>query len=187
MEEKEEKKEHEDVRNEIIEETEEQMMELEEKGIDEDTIGYLYKLVDIHKDLKNEIYWEEKMMRYRNYGNYNGNYGNYGANFDNYSDSGNYGYGSYGRGSYGYGEGSYGRRGYDTKYRGDESLGRMSDGYGRYMENRERYGASQETDKSFHYMVEAYKDFGKVLMEEADSQEQKEMLKQAMQQTMQMM
>ena len=168
----EEKKEHEEILNEIIEETEEQMRELEEKGIDEDTIGYLYKLVDIHKDLKNEKYWEEKIMRYRNYG----------TNFDNYRDSGNYG-NYYDRPGYD----SYGRRGYDMKYRGDESLNRMHNEYGRYMENRERYGASQETDKSFHYMVESFKDFGKVLMEEADSPEQKEMLKQAMQQTMQMM
>jgi hypothetical protein len=53
------------------------------------------------------------------------------------------------------------------------------------MESRERYGAgSQETDKSFMYMVKALEDFIKVLEEEADTQQQKMQLKQALQNAM---
>jgi hypothetical protein len=96
------------------------------------------------------------------------NYGNYGN--------------SYGRPGYD----SYGRRGVDMKYRGGDYLDRMAGEYGRYMESYGRYGASQETDKSFHYMVEALKDFIKVLHEEADTPQQKQMLQEAIQKSMMM-
>ena len=57
--------------------------------------------------------------------------------------------------------------------------------YGRYQENRQRYGAAdEETDKSFYHMVEAYKDFGKVLYEQAETPQQKQMLKEAIQSMM---
>ena len=45
-----------------------------EDGIQVDEIDTLGKLVDIHKDLANEDYWQDKKeainMRYRNYGEY---------------------------------------------------------------------------------------------------------------------
>ena len=62
------------------------------------------------------------------------------------------------------------------KYRGDEELDRMAGEYGRYQESRSRYGAGEETDKSFHYMVKALEDFIKVLHEEAETPQQKQML-----------
>ena len=103
----------------------------------------------------------------------------------NYGEYGNYGRGNYGRGSYGeYGEGSYreyGRRGRDRRYRGDDYIDRMNEEYGRYQESRQRYGAGEETDKSFHYMVKALEDFIMVLNEEAETQQQKMQLKQALQ------
>lgn len=108
-----------------------------------------------------DIYKDTKEVDNMNYGNYNG-YGNYGE----------------------YGRGSYGRRGYDMKYRGEEELDRIHGEYGRYMESRNRYGAGEDTDKSFHYMVEAYKDFTKVLFEEAETPQQKQMLKEAIQNSM---
>ena len=52
------------------------------------------------------------------------------------------------------------------------------------MESSNRYGAGEETDKSFHYMVKALEDFIKVLEEEADTQQQKMQLKQALQNAM---
>lgn len=83
------------------------------------------------------------------------------------------------------GEINYGRRGYDMKYRGDDSLDRMAGEYGRYMESRERYGAnSGESDKSFMYMVKALEDFVMVLKEEAESPAQKQQLMQALQNSM---
>lgn len=33
-------------------------------GVKKDNIDYLYKLVDIHKDLKNEDYWKIKEEKY---------------------------------------------------------------------------------------------------------------------------
>ena len=70
------------------------------------------------------------------------------------------------------------------RYRGYEPLDRMSGEYNRYMENRSRYGAGEETDKSFHYMVKSLEDFIKVLYEEADSQQQKQMLRETLQRSM---
>lgn len=162
----------------LIEKTEESMKDILEEGITSNNLEYLYKLSKI-----NHIAKEDKNMNYGNYGNYSGrgpSRGSYGEGY------GRGGYGNYGEyNGYGnYGEGSYGRRGVDSRYRGDEELDRMAGEYGRYMESRSRYGASSETDKSFHYMVEAYKDFTKVLFEEAETPQQKEMLRQAIQQSM---
>lgn len=140
------------------------------KELTTESLDNLYKLAKIKHIVK-----EEKNM----YGNY-GNYGGRRAGYDSYG-RGNYGeYGNYGN----YGEGSYGRRGYDMKYRGDDSLDRMAGEYGRYMESRERYGAGEETDKSFHYMVKALEDFVKVLHEEAETPQQKQMLNETLQRSM---
>lgn len=146
--------------------SEESINKILEEGITTNNLDHLYKLVDIYKDAK-----EVESM----------NYGEYGARRPGYDSYGRDGYGEYGN----YGEGSYGRRGYDMKYRGDDSLDRMSGEYGRYMESRSRYGAgSQESDRSFHYMVKALEDFIMVLKEEADSPEQKQQLMQALQNSM---
>lgn len=123
-------------------------------------LDYLYKLVDIHKDVANEEYWMKKEEKYM--------YGTYGRR-PGYSSYGNYG--------------EYGRRGYDMKYRGDEYLDRMAGEYGRYQESRS-YGASEDTDKSFHYMVKALEDFIKVLYEEAETPQQKQMLRETLQRSM---
>ena len=131
-------------------------------------------LIDIHKDIANEEYWCYKMEEGEE-----DMYGNYGRGS----------YGNYGRGDYGrddYGRNDYGARRRDSRgrYRGHDYLDEMYEDYGRYMEGRERYGASQETDESYHYMVKALEDFIKVLEEEADTQEQREMLSQALQNAM---
>ena len=146
--------------------TEESINKILEEGITTNNLEHLYKLTKI-----NHIAKEEENMN--NYGNY-GNYGGRRAGYD-----------SYGRDSYGeYGRNSYGRRGYDMKYRGDDSLDRMAGEYGRYMESRERYGAGEETDKSFHYMVKALEDFIMVLKEEAETPQQKQQLMQSLQNSM---
>ena len=146
----------------LIEETKKTIEEILKDGIKSSDLEYLDKLVDIYKDTK-----EVECMNYGAYGAYNGR----GPGHGSYGEYGNYG-------------DNYGRRGYDTKYRGHEYMDRMSNEYGRYMENRDRYGASEETDKSFHYMVEAYKDFTKALFEEANTPQQKQMLREAIQQSM---
>lgn len=163
----------------VIDETKKYMKQILDQGLAENNnLESLYKLIDIKKDA-----YEIKSMKEGNemYGNY-GNYGNYGGRRAGYDS---YGRGNYGEGSYGeYGRGSYGRRGVDSKYRGEEDMDRMYGEYGRYMENRERYGAGEETDKSFHYMVKALEDFIKVLHEEAETPQQKQMLNEALQKSM---
>lgn len=154
----------------VISKVEEKIKEILDEDINPNNLDYLVKLSKIKHYAK-----EDKNM-YGNYGNYN-NYGNYGRNV---------GYDSYGRNNYGrdaYGE-NYGRRGYDAKYRGDDELDRMAGEYGRYMESRNRYGAGEETDKSFHYMVKALEDFVKVLYEEAETPQQKQMLNETLQRSM---
>ena len=150
----------------IIEITDTSIKKILDEGITTNNLEHLYKLSKINHMAK-----EDKNM----------NYGNYGARRPGYDSYGYYGnYGNYGE----YGDGSYGRRGYDRKYRGDESIGRMHNEYGRYMESRERYGAGEETDKSFHYMVKALEDFVKVLHEEAETPQQKQMLNETLQNSM---
>lgn len=46
---------------EVIEKVEGKIKELMgNEGVRKDTVDYLYKLVDIHKDIKNEEYWKKK-------------------------------------------------------------------------------------------------------------------------------
>jgi len=158
----------------LIKATKEALERQLEQGLNTNNLDIIYKLTKINHMAK-----EDNNM----YGNY-GNYGNYGARRPGYDSYGNYG--EYGRGNYGeYGNyGNYGARGYDRKYRGHEHLDRMAGEYGRYSENRERYGAGEETDKSFHYMLEALKDFIRVLHEESNTPQQKQELNQALQSSM---
>ena len=150
--------------------TEESIKKILEEGITTNNLDYLYKLSKI-----NHIAKEDENMNYGNYGEYNGRSPGHGS-YGRYGEYGNYGdsYGEYGR---------YGRRGRDMKYRGDDELDRMSGEYGRYQESR-RYGAGEETDKSFHYMVKALEDFIKVLHEEAETPQQKQMLNETLQRSM---
>lgn len=140
--------------------TEEAISRILKEGIATTNIDNLYKLSKINHIAKEN----DNMNNYGNYGNYGRSYGNYGR--ENYGND-------------------YGRRGYDAKYRGEDNIDRMAGEYGRYMESRERYGANdQETDKSFHYMVKALEDFIKVLNEEAETPQQKQQLREALQRSM---
>ena len=142
----------------VIEKVEEKIKEVLDTDVNPNNIEYLYKLSKIKHMAK-----EDKEMNY-------GNYGNYGRRYD--------AYGEYRGGD------NYGRRGYDMKYRGGDSLDRMSGEYGRYRESYNRYGAGEETDRSFHYMVKALEDFIKVLHEEAETPQQKQMLRESLQNCM---
>ena len=146
----------------VIKKMEESINKIIEEGVNTNNLDNLYKLSKIKHMAK-----EDEQM---NYGEYNGR---------------GPGHGSYGRYSeYNEGYGNYGARGRDMRYRGDNEIDRMSNEYGRYMENRSRYGANEETDRSFHYMVKALEDFIKVLHEEADTPQQKQMLRESLQRSM---
>ena len=147
----------------VIEKTTEAIERIIKEGIATTNIDNLYKLSKIKHMAK-----EDEQMNYGNYGGRRAGYDSYGRG--NYGEYGNYN--------------EYGARGRDMRYRGDEYMGRMYDEYGRYQESRQRYGASEETDKSFHYMVKALEDFIMVLHEEAETPQQKQQLKQALQNSM---
>ena len=143
----------------VIKKVEEKIQHILDEDINTNNLDNLVKLSKIKHYAK-----EDKQM----------NYGNYGRA----------GYDAYGRNEYGnYGRDGYGRRGYDMKYRGEDELDRMHGEYGRYQESR-RYGAGEDADRSFHYMVKALEDFIKVLYEEAETQPQKQMLRETLQRSM---
>ena len=164
---------------EITQQIEEKIKEISTEKVNTSNIDYLYRLVDIHKDLKNEEYWKEKIDMYREgYGNY-GEYGDY-----NEGSYGRRGVPGTGRGRYregGYNEGgSYGRRGVKGtgrgRYRGEEMMDEMAYHYGNYSEGKDNYGADQETMESFKYMLKSFKDYYKHLKQEASSQQEVKML-----------
>ena len=135
--------------------------QITENGLQTANVELLYKLIDIHKDIKNEDYWKEKeenmMYRGRDYfmdDSYNG-----GRSRD-----------SRGR----YMDGSYGRRGVPGtgrgRYRGYDMIEEMGEHYGDYSEGRDNYGNDRETEKSFDKMLQNLEDFTYLIMQEADSQ-----------------
>ena len=141
----------------------------------------LGELIDIHKDIINEEYWCYKMEEGEEsmYGNYGrGSYGNYGE----------YGRGNYGRDSYGRDEYNARGRSRDSRgrYRGHDYLDEMYDDYSRYSEGRQRYGANEDTMKSLKYMLKSMEDFARMLKEEAESEEEVEMIRQTAQRIAQM-
>lgn len=160
----------------LKEQVESQIQAVVEQGIEPSNVEYVYRLMDIHKDLANEEYWEKKEeeMMYRD-GGY-GNYGNYGR--ESYGRRSRDSRGRYKDGnSGGSGGGSYGRR-----YRGDDMIDEMYSGYHDYSEGREEYGrgnygAKEHTMKSLDYMLQSVTQFIEMLKQDASSQEEVELIK----------
>ena len=149
----------------LKEETDKSMKRVLEQGVQTNNIDFLYKMIDVKKDIA-EIEKEEQEMMYGNYGRY-----------DDMSYSGGRRRDSRGR----YMEGaSYGRRGVPGtgrgRYRGEEMMDEMAYHYGNYNEGREQYGADEETMKSFKYMLKSFKDYYKHFIDEASSQQDVKML-----------
>lgn len=160
----------------VTEKVEDLICKVADEGIQIGNVDYVYKLVDIHKDLANEEYWDTKKedieMRFKNYGR-----NSYGRN--------NYGRNSYGNESYGRMRDSRGRfmeKGVDSMYRGEDVLNDMFSSYGRYSEGKEaysrgNYGAKTDTMESLGMMLESVVDFIAMLKEEAGSQEEMDLIK----------
>lgn len=147
--------------------TEDKIKELLEESQNQVTASNLEALgdlIDIHKDIANEEYWCMKEGGEEMY--------------DTYERRGRDSYGRYDR------DYSARRRDSRGRYKGHDYIDDMYDYYSRYMDGRSRYGATEDTDKSFHYMVEALEDFIKVLHEEADTQQQKQQLRDTLQRSM---
>ena len=150
----------------ILHATEDLMDQIVDNGINTENLSHLDKLVDIHKDLIEESNMKESEGM-RNYGRYN--------------------YGEYGRPGYD----AYGRRGYDMKYKGYNHLDNMYSNYESYSESRDAYGngnynAKQDTINSLEYMMKATVDFIKMLKEDANSQEEMEIIQRYTRQISQM-
>lgn len=148
---------------------------ISDEGIREDNVHYLGELIDIHKDLANEDYWKMKEetldMKYRTSGrdsygarrrDSRGRYmaGGRGGNYENYGESGNY----------------------VKRYRGHDMIDGMYEDYGTYMEGKEEgrrgnYGAKEDSMEALRYMLQSVEDFMMMLNEEAESQEEIEMIK----------
>lgn len=135
-----------------------------DEGLQVGNVDLLFKLIDIHKDIENEEYWKEKeeFMMYRDYDNYSG-----GRSRDS-------------RGRF---MDSYGRRGVPGtgrgRYRGEEIIDDMYRNYEDYSEGKEMYGADGKTMESFKYMVKSFKDYYKHLKDNASSNEEVQILNQA--------
>ena len=133
---------------------EEKICNILDEGIQPNNIEMLDMLVDIHKDIANEEYWERKENYMR--------YGNYDRRYDDMS---------------------YGARRRDSRgrYMGHDKIDRMYDDYGRYMEGRDRanrgdYGAKSDALKSLEYMLESMVDFVEMLKHDATSQEEVQLI-----------
>ena len=136
-----------------------------DEGINSGNVDYLYKLVDIHKDLANEKYWktkeEDMKMRYRE------NYGRRSRDSrSRYMENVMYNRDNYGR----------------DNYRGEDMIDEMYENYGNYSEsrdsyNRGNYGSKQETLDSLKYMLQSVVEFMGMLKQEAGSKEEVDLIK----------
>lgn len=162
-----------ELKNKVQQKVEEKINKILETGIESGNVDYLYKLIDIHKDIENEEYWNKKKevmsMNYRNYGEYDDTYSNYGR-----------------RGVPGTGRGRYGRRGMPGtgrgRYRGEDMLDDMHEMYNDYSDGKEEYnmgnyGAKEDTMKSLDYMLKSVVQFMQMLEENADSEEEMQLIK----------
>lgn len=163
------------IQDKIIEHTEKKINDILTQGIQAGNVDMLYKLVDIHKDVYNEDYWE--MMKEENEMRYSRGYG----------EGGNYGRGSYNEGrSYGArgrsrdSRGRYKESGRGGRYRGHEMIDEMYEGYSGYSEGKNRYGetySGPETMEPLEAMLESVVDFMEMLKRDASSQEEVDMIK----------
>lgn len=134
-----------------------------ENGLQASNVQLLYQLIDIHKDIENEKYWEnkEEAMKYMR---------------DDYGPEDYRG----GRSRDSQGRFMGDRR--MTSYRGQRVLDEMYNGYRNYNDgkeeyNRGNYGARNETMKSLEDMLESVTDFIEMLQNDASSQEEVDMIK----------
>lgn len=123
-----------------------------ENGLQIGNVDVLYKLIDIHKDIENEKYWEnkEENMRYLR---------------DDYRED-------YRGGRSRDSRGRYMGRGHDE---GEEMIDEMREHYGNYMCGGRYNGAEKE--KAFDYMLQSAEEFFGYLMEEVENPEQMEKIK----------
>ena len=162
----------------LKEQVEKQLENIATTGIQTNNIDLLYKLIDIHKDISQENYWEEK-IKLKKEGLEMGRYRE-GARYNPY---GREEYGNYGREEYG----NYSRRRRDSRGRfmegdsyghddGEQMMDEMMGNYQSYRDNMS-YGAEQDGMKSLNKMLESAYEFVEMLTQDAKSQEEVELIK----------
>ena len=129
---------------------EEQLNKIVEQGVSISNVDYIYKLIDIHKDIANEEYWNVKEEKYmRGYG-------------EGYNEG------------YGRNRGEYGRRGVPGtgrgRYRGEDAMMEMQESYEEYNEAYEEamggnYGAEGGMVKSAEGIMKNIFEIAKELSE----------------------
>lgn len=154
-----------DLKKQVKEKVDEIIAQIVEEGIDKNNLESLGELIDIHKDLANEEYWDvKKEVMSMNYRDYDEEYGNYGRR--RRDSRGRYMARGRGRGN----------------YRGEEMIDEMDEHYKNYSEGREEYnrgnyGAHSTTMKSLEYMLQSVVEFIEMLKKDAGSQEEVELIK----------
>lgn len=171
MEEEKKQTEEKNVLDKVTEEVDKSIKRIMEQGVQTNNIDFLYKMIDVKKDIA-EIEKEEQEMMYSNYGNYGrDSYGEYEGNYSGgrRRDS---------RGRYMEG-GSYGRRGVKGtgrgRYRGEEMMDEMAYHYGNYNEGRQ-YGAEGEAMEALSNLMESAYEYFKELKENANSPDEVKMM-----------
>ena len=144
-----------------------EIMKIYKEGINRNNLDMLGKLVDIHKDIANEEYWEvkEEALEMR------GNYGDY--------DREEYGI----RGGRGMQRGGRGRgRGSGTRY-GDGRIYDVMEGWEEYKDHmdeyRERgsYGDKEKGLECLEYMLDCFVKWFEEIAKDAETQEEVDLVK----------
>lgn len=158
----------------VKERTEKLINRILDEGIKMENIDFLYKMIDIHKDISNEEYWDVKKegikMRYSTYNNYGeGNYGKYEDNR----------YGNYGRMRDS--RGRYMGKGYN-EYHNEDPMRTLMSSYQAYNESRESYGEGhyghkEDSKIALDYMLQSVVEFMQMLKHDASSQEEMDLIK----------
>lgn len=150
---------------------EEEIEKINKEGINVENITYLGKIIDAHKDLKNEKYWKEKIEMYGNYNN--SSYGRRGVPgtgpYSRYRESGSL----------------YGRRGVPgtgRRYRGEDMMEEMYNAYNDYMDSSEygNYGTSESMQK-IEIMADSLIDFIHHIKREAKTPEERQLIDEKLQ------
>ena len=149
----------------VKEETEKIIDRILEQGIEMANVDFLYKMIDIHKDIANEDYWDVKKEGIKmRYNNYNGNYGKYEDNR----------YGNYGRrmrDSRGRYMGGY------NEYHNDDTMRTLMSSYQAYSDSKDSYGAKGETITNLDYMLQSVVEFMQMLKNDVNSQEEMDLIR----------
>lgn len=151
---------------------EKELKKIEHEGLNKQNLETLYKLVDIHKDISNEEYWENSEEVMDMYGREDYNERGYGAR-------GGRGRGGSRGGSRGGGRG----RGSGTRYGADERMNDVMDGWEDYREGMEEYkergsyGAKEKGLESLEFMLDAFVKWFEDISRDAETQEEVDLIK----------